>query len=99
MVGANIQAIAEGKPLPYGFDYFETANQKVVEPEYTEGFEFAKNGGKLKANPYWGGSSQWWAWNNGYKAAKEIQAREQRTQARGGVRTPPSRLAMTSRRF
>jgi hypothetical protein len=51
-----------------------------LDPEYIAGEQVAKNGGKMKTNPYEGGSRQWWSWHAGYKAAKEQDARRQRRQ-------------------
>ncbi len=60
----------------------------MVEQSATQlGWDHAKNGGKLKENPYAAGSIEWWAWHNSYNKSKKILAavaREQQYAARTG---------------
>lgn len=66
--------------------------------QFAMGAQAKRNGEKLKNNPYPGGSTAWFNWHNGYKAAESLMQRQFRRAQRGYSVSVPDRKTVFSKR-
>lgn len=79
LVGRNFREIQEyGRILTSGerkeVERLTELSRKIEQ----DGKDAARAGAKQKANPYTGGSLEWWSWHESYKAEKSAIEAEKR---------------------